>query len=239
MEGKVASRRWNERRWNDLVNGKAKDKWFGGYQEILDFWFDDDVGNWPGEAVLGRWFRSSPDFDAEIAFRFASVVQALSNGLCRDWADTPMSALAAVIAMDQFPRNMYRGTVAAFSCDPLALETALYAIDGGFEADLKPVHRLFLYLPLEHSELPEMQDLSVAKYSELADEAPEKHREVAMGNLRYAKIHRDLIIRFGRFPHRNVLLGRPSTREEAAYLAEGGETFGQTVPKSRKKDKRM
>ena len=196
-------------------------------QQILDFWFNGIEDGWGTEQNVRRWFMSSAELDQEIAVRFGDTVRELANGLYREWIVTPHSGLAAVIAMDQFPRNMFRGTARAFACDPYALESTLHLIESGAEGALLPAHRLFLYMPLEHSEDLKMQNMSVSKFEQIAKEAPESRRETAGSNYDYAVRHRDIIVRFGRFPHRNEILGREPTEEETVYLTAGGETFGQ------------
>jgi len=205
---------------------QARGDGMSDHQDVLDFWFGGVSGDWGGEGNADRWFRSSAEFDAEIAARFGGLVESLPESY-RSWLGEPLSGLAAVIALDQFPRNIFRGTAKAFAFDSHALDSCLSLIESGAERSLLPVQRLFLYMPLEHSEDLAMQELCVSKFGRLAEEAPEEHRKFAEGNLGYAKMHLDLIRRFGRFPHRNGLLGRAATPEEIAYLEGGGETFGQ------------
>lgn len=197
------------------------------YRPVLDFWFGEITGGWAVSRPRELWFRSTAEHDREIAGRFGGTVREVAGGLWRDWMGAPDGALAAAIVLDQFPRNVFRGTAGAFAHDGTALEVALHAIGQGFDRRLEPIQRMFLYLPLEHSERAEMQELSVEKFRLLADGAPAAHREDADDSLRYAIAHRDIIARFGRFPHRNGVLGRDSTPEERAYLDGGGETFGQ------------
>ena len=145
-----------------------------------------------------------------------SVGPAGSRGELNHWAETPTGALALVILLDQFPRNMYRGSAHAFATDPLALRIARDAVDAGRHLKVDPAVRFFFFMPFEHSESPADQDRAVALFEELQADTGDP------GNLKWAELHRDIIARFGRFPHRNACLGRTSTPEEIKFLAEGG-----------------
>ena len=174
-------------------------------EQVLSFWFAE--GDSQSRAV---WFKTDPSFDHEIEDRFkAHQVKALSgdyDGL----ADMATGALALVILLDQFPRNLYRGSPEAFASDTKALAIARAALAAGFDQGLTPVQRTFLYLPFEHSEDRNDQEKSVQLFEELGDE----------DKLKYAIEHREIIERFGRFPHRNAVLGRPSTPEEVEFLKD-------------------
>nr|WP_283949725.1 DUF924 family protein [Limobrevibacterium gyesilva] len=181
----------------------------------MDFWFQ-------GEPNLFRrdpWFTKNEDFDAQCRTRFAVTAEAALDGTLDPWADTPAGTLALLIALDQFPRNIHRGTYMAFAGDAHARRIARGAVAGGVDARLTPVQRVFLYLPFEHSEDLADQDLSVRLFEQLDGEAQ------LAGCIDYAHRHRDVVRRFGRFPHRNAALGRASTAEEEAYLAEPGSGF--------------
>jgi uncharacterized protein (DUF924 family) len=185
-----------------------------GPDEVLAFWF----GGVAGDDFTSRndvWFRKDEAFDAAVRDRFAPVYTEAAAGHLSTWEDEPRSALALVIVLDQFPRNMFRGTPQAFATDPLALAVAKHAVSRGFDTRLQPVERLFLYLPFEHSELLADQERSVALLGSLGDP----------NSLDYAERHRAIIARFGRFPHRNFILSRPSTPEEIAFLKEPGSSF--------------
>jgi uncharacterized protein (DUF924 family) len=185
------------------------------YQGVLDFWFGP-----PPHATRTEWFRKDPAFDTAIQARFgATIAQALAGGF-GEWCLAPHGALARVIVLDQFTRNTLRDTAAAFSGDARALATAEAALDAGFDRALDPFERVFLYMPFEHSEALAQQDRGVALFTALAAEAP-----AVQSNLDYAHKHRDVIARFGRFPHRNRLLGRVSTPEEIAFLQTPGSSF--------------
>ena len=181
-------------------------------QAVLDFWFGP-----PPLQVRTAWFRKDPAFDDSIRARFGAAVDAaLAGELC--WPGST-GLLAQTLVLDQFPRNLFRGQARAFAGDAQALAIALQLIDSGAHLALHPLQRWFVYLPLEHAEDLALQDRSVALFSALAADA-------GMADaLDYAERHRDVIRRFGRFPHRNAALGRPSTAEERAYLATPGSGF--------------
>ena len=183
-------------------------------REVLDFWF----GPAPHRA-RGEWFRKDAAFDGAIRERFgASVAEGLAGGL-GDWCVDAHGTLARVIVLDQFTRNAFRDTPRAFAGDARALATAQYAIDRGFERDLDGFERWFLYLPFEHSEEPAVQERSLALFRKLADDTGDR------SPLEWAEKHAAVIRRFGRYPHRNEILGRASTSEEVAFLREPGSGF--------------
>jgi len=187
--------------------------------DILAFWFGR-----PGEPGYGQprgeWFRKDAAFDAEIRCRFQAAVEAALAGELNAWADDRQSALALLILLDQFPRNLFRGEAKAFSGDPQARQLAATALAKGWDKDLSAVEKLFVYLPFEHSEALADQERSLALFSALAAGHPG-----CEGFLDYAQRHHEVIARFGRFPHRNAALGRPSTPEETSYLAQPGSGF--------------
>jgi len=183
-------------------------------REILDFWFGE-----PPPAERDHWFRKDPAFDAAIRDRFGATISAACAGGFGEWCHDPRGALARVIVLDQFTRNVYRGTPDAFSGDARALATSEDAIDQGFDRRLGAYERWFLYMPFVHSEDRPMQDRAVALFTALAAEAG------LDSPLSWTKRHAEVIRRFGRFPHRNAILGRASTPEELAFLATPGSTF--------------
>jgi uncharacterized protein (DUF924 family) len=170
------------------------------YQEVLELWFS------PRAAKL--WFRSTPAFDAELRERFEDTVQAALRGELDDWADSSHGALALVIVLDQLPLNIYRGQAESFAGEQKARAIAAAAIERGWDRGLDDKQKAFLYLPFMHSEQLADQDRSLTLY-----EAAGLH-----DNLRFARHHRGIIERFGRFPHRNAILGRESTPEEREWL---------------------
>jgi len=178
---------------------------------VLDFWFGapDD----PGHALARKaWFGKDPAFDAEIRRRFCGIYDRALAGEFDDWRDHHRTCLALVLVFDQFPRNMFRGAPQAFATDARALFLARHAVERGHDRRVPTVHRTFFYLPFEHSEDLADQNLSVRLF-----EAIEPHFGREEG-IRYAVRHREIIERFGRFPHRNAILGRQSTLEELAFL---------------------
>jgi uncharacterized protein (DUF924 family) len=188
------------------------------WREIIDFWFGA-----PGSPERGvprkAWFEKSADFDAAIRERFSTLLEAAAAGRLALWARTPLAALALVIVFDQFPRNMFRGTPRAFATDSRALEISLGIVERGFDAAYLPVERAFAYLPFEHAEDIAMQRRSLALFAKLPPSA------VSASYTDYARRHHGVIERFGRFPHRNEILGRASTPEESEFLEQPGSSF--------------
>jgi uncharacterized protein (DUF924 family) len=159
-----------------------------------------------------KWFGKDADFDHEIAARFLAAHEAAAAGGLSSWEATPEGALALLLLLDQFPRNMFRGSARAFATDPLARAVADRAIEQGFDRSAASDERKFFYLPFEHSENLADQERSLALWRRASGGTPD----------RYAEIHADIIRRFGRFPHRNAMLGRATTPEEQAFLDAGG-----------------
>ena len=175
--------------------------------DVIAFW---------REAGPRKWFAKDDAFDGSIRERFEALHMRASRGELADWAETAEGALALLILLDQFPRNLYRGSAHAFATDPLAYSVARRAIERGFDRESPAEFRPFFYLPFEHSERLEDQDRSIELCAALRDEAGDK------STYDWAVIHRDIIRRFGRFPHRNKCLGRITTADEQAFLDEGG-----------------
>ena len=165
--------------------------------------------------------------DAAIRNRFGHMVNAAIDGCYADWEDRALSRLALILLLDQFTRNVYRGRAEAFAGDTRALRLALGAIDRGLDRKVDLIARGFFYLPLQHAEDPCVQDRSVSISEKHDAECMEKFLGFTGGQAKFARDHRDIVLRFGRFPHRNEALGRPSTAEELAYLAGGARTYGQ------------
>jgi len=187
--------------------------------EVLDFWFGRPDAPGFGQP-RGEWFRKDADFDAEIRARFLPVVEAALAGQLTDWERTPSGLLALLILLDQFPRNLFRGQAKAFAGDAQALRLAGMALAEHWDQNLRAVEKLFVYLPFEHSEALADQERSLTLFAAMAAEHPGSD-----GFLDYARRHHEVIVRFGRFPHRNAALGRPSTPEETTYLAQPGSGF--------------
>lgn len=194
--------------------------------DIITFWFGsnaDDAATARAQARL--WWSKNPAADTEIGSRFAAVVHAAAFGRHDDWAATPQGRLALIILFDQFPRNMHRGSARAFAYDGLARRLALEGMAAGADRQLRPIERVFCYLPLEHSEDLSHQDQCVALYQALAAGVAPELRSTFTGYVDFAERHRAIIRRFGRFPHRNAALGRVSTAEETEFLRQPGSSF--------------
>ena len=194
---------------------------------VLDFWLGDGVvSGWPGADLGKRWFGSDAALDRDIERRFGLLVrQAIDGGLV-EWEAAPLPRLALVILLDQFTRNVFRGSAQAFAGDARSVQLVLASLHDGSDAQLPWVGRVFLYMPLMHTEDVEMQQRCVQRFEALQREAPAELHEKIGSNLRFAKSHREIIERFGRFPHRNAVLGRASSAEELAFL-QHGPRFGQ------------
>jgi len=192
-------------------------------ERVLTDWFGTDAS--PGERETQRWFGHSADTDRDITARFGGLIDAAADGALDPWLQTPRGRLAAIIVIDQFSRNVHRGTPRAFERDPLALGWTLDGLERGVDRSLRPIERVFFYLPLEHSESAEMQRLSVDRFEALQAEVDAAGGTGFAGFTDFARRHRDVICRFGRFPHRNAILGRTSTAAEQAFLDEPGSSF--------------
>jgi uncharacterized protein (DUF924 family) len=172
---------------------------------ILDFWFH-------GDAERKEWFRKDEAFDKEIRANFLGLYEEAERGGLASWLESPADCLALVILLDQFPRNMFRGSARAFATDPRALAAARHAVDAGYDKRVGEVARTFFYLPFEHSESLADQERAL----QLFDGQP---------NFEWARKHWEIVRRFGRFPHRNAVLGRQSTPAEIEFLKEPGSSF--------------
>lgn len=179
----------------------------------------------PAADVMRRWFESDPAFDEAVRRRFGADLERVDELSVLE--AEPRGALALVLLTDQFPRNIHRGTPRAFAFDEHARSVTRRAIEAGHEPVLRPIERVFLYMPLEHAEDLELQNESVQRFRALADAVPAQLRETFASFAGYAENHREVIARFGRFPHRNAVLGRESSAAERAYLEGGGASWGQ------------
>ena len=203
-------------------------------QEVLQFWFGSKPYTTAQVAQRSRlWFGNpnapelTPQTDELIQGQFAPLMAAAARGELESWESSPRRRLALILLLDQFPRNVFRGTRAAFSQDARALRLAVSGMQFGADAALDPLERMFFYMPLMHAESLEVQDESVAAFRRLLDEAQPELRSYFEGCLRYAQQHRELIARFGRFPHRNRILERDSSNAEIEYLTSEREDFAQ------------
>jgi len=193
---------------------------------IHAFWF----GSAADDAVIAArqsrlWWRKDPAIDADIRRRFAPWLARAAAHELDAWLGSPRGRLALILLTDQFPRNIHRNTARAFDFDGLARHWCGAGLAAGADAALRPIERVFFYLPLEHSESLADQERAVALFRALAAAAPAGAHDAFDGFLDFARRHRDVIARFGRFPHRNKLLGRASTDRERAFLAQPGSSF--------------
>lgn len=193
---------------------------------VLAYWFGSTGGDTATARAQRRlWWAKDAAVDAGIRNRFGALVDAAAAGAHDDWALEPRGRLALILLFDQFPRNIHRDTPQAFAHDARALQLALDGIATGADLALRPIERVFCYLPLEHAESAVIQERSVTLFTALAAGMTEADRGTFAGYADYAVRHRDVIHRFGRFPHRNRILGRASTTEEERFLREPGSSF--------------
>ncbi|MBW4642985.1 MAG: DUF924 domain-containing protein [Goleter apudmare HA4340-LM2] len=187
-------------------------------KDILDFWFGS-----PDTPGYGKpqtfWFNRQPGFDEELRSRFLKDYQKAAEGFLDDWIDSPRTCLALILLLDQFPRNMFRGTPEAFATDWEALSAAHHAVVQGYDRGFLPVQRWFIYLPFEHSENIEHQRHCIKLFQQIS------HDSESAGAIEHAFRHMAIIERFGRFPHRNIILGRISTPEEREFLLQPDSSF--------------
>jgi uncharacterized protein (DUF924 family) len=195
-------------------------------ETVLQFWFgtsSEDAAVAKEKSAL--WWSKSLERDQEIRRRFESLAAQAAAGELSDWQSQPSGRLALILLTDQFPRNIHRDTPRAFAQDSKALAWCLDGIKSDFDLKLRPIERVFFYLPLEHAESLKHQEQSVKLFRELAESVTRNAKILFEEYLDYAVRHRDTIARFGRFPHRNKILGRGSTAEELAFLAEPDSSF--------------
>ncbi len=210
---------------------------------VREFWFGKSLtGPLQGQAEMASralaldrraslWFETNPQLmgqrDEAIRAQFLPLVERAARGELAGWADSPRRRLSLIILLDQFTRQIFRGSPQAFACDPEALGLALSGMQSAADGALNVVERLFFYMPLQHAESTEVQDESTAAYRRLLTECPPEMKATFESALASAEEHRALIRRFGRFPHRNAVLDRESSLEEAEYLEKNPDTFGQ------------
>ena len=194
-------------------------------ESLHAFWFGGKADDAAADRQSKLWWGKSSVVDAEVAARFEPLVQAARSGALSGWADTPQQALALILLTDQLPRNIYRGTAASFASDAAARSITVAGLEREIDRQLKPIERVFFYLPLEHAESMADQDRAVSLYTRLFQEAPAAQVERYRNFLTFALRHRRVIERFGRFPHRNAIIGRESTPGEVSFLQEPGSAF--------------
>ncbi len=197
------------------------------WSDLLESWFGkalDDPGAIPER--MEWWFSADPARDSALAEQFSGLVEECADGRMYQWLDDPEGRLALILALDQLPRNLFRGTPRAFAYDSYTAALCLAAALTGQDRLLPSIQRVFLYMPLQHFEDLQAQEAGIALYTQLADEYGE-YSYLREGVLPFARLHRDIIARFGRFPHRNKVLNRRNTAEESEYLAGDAPAFGQ------------
>lgn len=194
-------------------------------EAVLTFWFGEGRSETELFALKAQWWKKDPDFDNAIRERFEGAVQAAGSGALDAWRDAPRSCVAWVVLLDQFPRNLFRGSPRAFTYDVQALAACLHAQTSGLDAELPHALRYFLYMPMMHAEDVHVQEQSVSAFTRLAQAAPDEIAENCRMGADFARQHAKIIQRFGRFPHRNAILGRTSTEEEAEFLKQPGSSF--------------
>lgn len=189
--------------------------------EVLLTWFDTDDATAIATPKMDRWFKPDPAFDAALGERFGALIDEGVRGALAAWEDTPGSSLALVVLLDQFSRNIHRGSSRAYAADPAALALAERMVARGDDRRVSWLARSFVYLPFEHAESLAAQDRGVALFAALAAEAPAGLAKLGETFVDYAQKHRAVVARFGRFPHRNAELGREDTAEESEFLRSG------------------
>lgn len=196
--------------------------------EVLTFWFGEINQGLASPGKAKMWYQSDDALDEQIRQRFGDYYVQAANGKLELLKFSARGSLTLIILLDQMSRNMFRGSAKAFATDHLALDVCLQGLERKFDQKLSLIERLFYYHPLEHAESLSHQELCVSLMENLVRETEGKQQDAAKISLQFAREHRDIIAEFGRFPHRNELLGRAPTTAETLYLASGGKTFGQS-----------
>lgn len=197
------------------------------WQQVLDFWFADGLDRgWPTQNMSRLWFRADRSVDQGIEEQFGHLVEAALCSELVDWEARPQSRLALILLLDQFTRNIHRGSGQAFAGDHRAVTLVLEGLARGMDRELPWIGRVFFLMPLMHAEDEDLQQRCVQEFESLQAQAPADIAEKIAGNVAFAREHRDIVLRFGRFPHRNQALGRESSEDEKAFL-ENGPRYGQ------------
>ncbi|MRI34989.1 DUF924 domain-containing protein [Endozoicomonas sp. OPT23] len=192
------------------------------YQDVLDFWFE---GEPLGELQMSRWWKKDLEQDELIADKFGYLVERIYSGECDKWLQTAEGRLAAIICLDQFPRNIFRGSGQSFAYDEKALELSLAGVAAGHLEQLDNLRQPFFIMPMMHSEKSSVQEQCVELFEKLVADSDSIFQKSLKNNLDFAIRHRDIVLRYGRFPHRNELLQRRSSPEELAFLSRPGSSF--------------
>ena len=196
--------------------------------EILAFWFKEQELSAPQiDRRMDIWFGEDPVFDEAIKAEFEDDIERASKGELDHWAEEPRGRLALILLIDQFRRNIHRNTAKAFSHDKLALKLCVEGAMAKKDKGLTPIQKVFFYMPLQHAESVKVQAKSVELFNKLAESVSPTFQETFLTVAQFAELHKDIIDQFGRFPHRNELLGRENTPEEDEYLAGDSPDFGQ------------
>ncbi|GAA3932973.1 DUF924 family protein [Litoribacillus peritrichatus] len=197
-------------------------------KQVINYWFGTlDEDGFAHQEEKQKWWSASDEIDLEISHKFGDLVKQALNHQLKDWRESTTGKLASIILLDQFTRNIYRGTEQAFSGDNKALKICKMGLSSGEDLDLTAEQQVFFYMPLEHSEDLEDQELCIRLLEGLKKRSPHHKEETIDGYIRFAKHHRDIIAEFGRFPHRNKVLQRKNTPEEERYLDGEHTSFGQ------------
>jgi len=197
-------------------------------EQILDYWFAGTRRDaFQVDGRMGFWFGDDASTDRQIRERFGELVEQASRGELDAWSEQARGRLALIVLLDQFRRNIYRGRPQAFELDHQVLRLSLLGMEAGHDRPLEPVERAFFYMPMQHSESLKVQEFSVRCFRRLAESVDPSMQATFATFAQFAELHRDIVARFGRFPHRNTILGRPSTPAEEAYLADDAPDFGQ------------
>ena len=198
-------------------------------EAVLSFWFRETALSAPQiDQRMDVWFGEDDDFDREIAEYFATDVERASQGELDHWAESARGRLALILLLDQFRRNIFRNSAEAFSMDAAALKLCVEGAVAKMDDGLTPIQRVFFYMPLQHSESHKVQTKSVALFNKLADAVSPTYKETFLTVAHFAELHHDIVAQFGRFPHRNRVLGRENTAEEEEYLSGDAPDFGQS-----------
>ncbi len=213
---------------SESVDATITDEDVARIDAILAFWFKEQELSAPQiDRRMDIWFGEDAVFDAELKDKFLNDVETAAEGKLNHWASEPRGRLALILLIDQFRRNIYRNTREAFSKDKLALKLCVEGAMEKKDRPLSPIQKVFFYMPLQHTESAKVQAKSVELYNRLAESVSPTYQETFLVCAQFAELHKDIIDQFGRFPHRNKLLGRDNTPEEDEYLAGDSPDFGQ------------